>query len=152
MKAKITRVLAVSSGGGHWVQMMRLRPAFAGFDVTFASVDPDRAADVAPAPFHAIPDANRMQKWKLLVLLVKLGWIMLKTRPHVVITTGAAPGYFAIRMGRVLGARTLFLDSVANAEKLSLSAHLSQRHADLMLTQWPDVAERTGSKFMGSVI
>jgi hypothetical protein len=77
---------------------------------------------------------------------------MLKTRPHVVITTGAAPGYFAIRMGRVLGARTLFLDSVANAEKLSLSAHLSQRHADLMLTQWPDVAERTGSKFMGSVI
>ena len=45
-----TRILAVSSGGGHWVQMLRLRPAFAGAEVHFASVAPSSAAMVAPAP------------------------------------------------------------------------------------------------------
>ena len=30
------RVLAISSGGGHWIQLLRLRPAFAGADVHFA--------------------------------------------------------------------------------------------------------------------
>jgi hypothetical protein len=32
-------ILAVSSGGGHWVQMQRLAPAFAGADLHYATTD-----------------------------------------------------------------------------------------------------------------
>lgn len=149
---KTTRILAVSSGGGHWVQMLRLRPAFEGKHVTYASVGTSRASDVAPAPYHAIPDANRAQKIKLLWLLTKLFWLVLRVRPDVVISTGAAPGYFAVRMGRMLGARTLFLDSIANAEELSLSANLARRHCDLVLTQWPHLADADGPGYRGSVL
>lgn len=151
-KERKTRILAVSSGGGHWIQLLRLRPAFADKEVTFASVGGGGAADVAPARYHAIPDANRAQKLKLIWLLVRLGWLVLRLRPDVVISTGAAPGYFAVRMGRMLGARTLFLDSIANAEELSLSAHLARRHCDLVLTQWPSLAERDGPQYRGSVL
>ena len=35
------RVLAVSSGGGHWVQLLRLRPAFAGLVVAYVCVRPE---------------------------------------------------------------------------------------------------------------
>ena len=59
-----------------------------------------------------------------------MAFVVVRVRPHVIVTTGAAPGYIAIRLGRILGARTVFLDSMANAEKLSLSAHLAERHAD----------------------
>lgn len=149
---KATRILAVSSGGGHWIQMLRLRPAFAGTEVIFASVGNDRAADVAPARYCRIPDANREQKLKLLLLLARLASLLLRYRPDVVISTGAAPGYFAVRLGRMLGARTLFLDSIANAEELSLSAHLARRHCDLVLTQWPHIAERNGPRYEGSVL
>ena len=149
---KTTRILAVSSGGGHWIQMLRLRPAFADKHVTFASVGRSAAGDVAPAPYHAIPDANRAQKLKLLILLMRLGWLVLRVRPDVVISTGAAPGYIAVRIGRMLGARTLFLDSIANAEELSLSANLARRHCDLVLTQWPDLAEQDGPHYRGSVL
>jgi UDP-N-acetylglucosamine:LPS N-acetylglucosamine transferase len=149
---KTTRILAVSSGGGHWVQMLRLRPAFAGKHVTYASVGTHRAADVAPSAYHAIPDANRAQKLKLLWLLLRLGWLVLRLRPDVVISTGAAPGYVAVRIGRMLGARTLFLDSIANAEELSLSANLARRHCDLVLTQWPHLAEGDNPGYRGSVL
>jgi UDP-N-acetylglucosamine:LPS N-acetylglucosamine transferase len=151
-KSRKTRILAVSSGGGHWIQLLRLRPAFAEKHVTFVSVGRSAAVDVAPAPYHSIPDANRSQKLKLVGLLLRLGWLVLRVRPDVVISTGAAPGYFAVRIGRMLGARTLFLDSIANAEELSLSANLARRHCDLVLTQWPDLAEQDGPQYRGSVL
>ena len=52
----------------------------------------------------------------------------------------------------MLGARTLFLDSIANAEELSLSANLARRHCDLVLTQWPHLAEGDGPGYRGSVL
>ena len=151
-KEKKTRILAVSSGGGHWIQLLRLRPAFAGTDVVYVSVGESRAADVAPAPYRSIPDANRAQKIKLLWLLIRLCWLVARLRPDVVISTGAAPGYFAVRIGRMMGARTLFLDSIANAEELSLSANLAKRHCDLVLTQWPHLADHDRPGYRGSVI
>ncbi len=149
---RIPRILAISSGGGHWIQLLRLRPVFIGSHVLYASVGTQRARDVAPAPYYAIPDANRQNKAMLLYMLVRILWIILRLRPDVVISTGAAPGYFAVRIGRMLGARTLFLDSIANAEELSLSANLARRHCDLVLTQWPHLAEENGPRFSGSVL
>jgi UDP-N-acetylglucosamine:LPS N-acetylglucosamine transferase len=149
---KTPRILAISSGGGHWIQLLRLRPVFSGSDVVYASVGAERARDVAPAPYRPIPDANRENKAMLLVMLAKICWILIRFRPDVVISTGAAPGYFAVRIGRMIGARTLFLDSIANAEELSLSANLARRHCDLVLTQWPHLAERDGPRFSGSVL
>ena len=70
----------------------------------------------------------------------------------MIVITGASCGYVAIRLGRMLGCRTLFIDSVANAERLSLSGQLASRHADLMLTQWPHLAGDRGPRYAGSVI
>ncbi len=38
MAERRVRVLAVASGGGHWVQLLRLRPAWEGCDVAYATV------------------------------------------------------------------------------------------------------------------
>ncbi len=151
-KSKKRRVLAVASGGGHWVQMLRLRPAFLNSEVHFATVDAAAAADVAPAPLYTFRDANRDTKVRLILSTLKIAAIILKVRPHVIVSTGAAPGYLAIRMGKLLGARTMFIDSIANANELSLSAHMVKRHADRLVTQWPSVAEKSGAVFRGSVL
>lgn len=155
------RVLAIASAGGHWVQLMRLRRAWEGLDVTYVTTDPDiapvlRAQALAvgePEPgLHVVQEGNRWQKRKLLVQLFQLAWIMLRLRPDRVITTGAAPGYFALRLGKMLGARTVWIDSMANAEEMSLSGRKVGRHADLWLTQWPHLAREGGPQYMGSVL
>jgi UDP-N-acetylglucosamine:LPS N-acetylglucosamine transferase len=147
------KVLAVSSGGGHWVQLLRLRPAFANCDVVFATVKEGYRANVGPdAEFRLIPDANRWNKFALLRALFAIARLVWRERPDVVISTGAAPGYFAIRIGSLLGARTIWVDSIANGEELSMSGQKARSHAALWLTQWADLAQPDGPHFRGNVL
>jgi UDP-N-acetylglucosamine:LPS N-acetylglucosamine transferase len=134
------------------VQLLRLRPAFEGAVVTYATVRPGYAQEVAPAPFRVIPDANRWQKIQLIRCALGILALLLREKPDVVVSTGAAPGYFAIRLGRLLGIRTIWVDSIANAEELSLSGERAGRHADLWLTQWPHLARPEGPYFRGNVL
>ncbi len=146
------RVLAIASGGGHWVQLLRLRPAFEGARVTYVSVRPAYASDVPGQRFVTINDATRWDKVGLLKMALRLVWIMLRVRPNVVVSTGAAPGYFAIRLGKMMGARTIWLDSIANVEEMSMTGMLVKDQATLWLTQWPHLAGENGPACHGSVL
>lgn len=153
MADRKTKVLALSSGGGHWVQLLRLRPAFASCDVVFATVEEGYRANVDPdARFHLIPPATRWNKLGLLRTFFAIFRIFWRERPDVVISTGAAPGYFAIRIGKLLGARTIWVDSIANGEELSLSGKKAGPHAALWLTQWAHLAQPDGPHYRGSVL
>lgn len=145
-------VLAISSGGGHWVQLMRLRPALDGHDVTYVTVDPAYQDDVRGAKFRTVCDATRWNRLRLLYTGAQVLWILLRVRPQVVISTGAAPGFFAVRFGRLLGSRTVWVDSIANVEKVSMSGEIALRHVDLFLTQWEHLALPQGPQFAGAVI
>ena len=146
------KVLAISSGGGHWVQLLRLRPAFDGTNLVFATVHPGYAADVGGSEFRLIHDANRDQKLALVRSAWSILFLLLIERPDVVISTGAAPGYFAIRFGKLLRMKTIWVDSVANAEELSMSGRKAGGCADLWLTQWSHLAADMGPKYFGSVL
>jgi UDP-N-acetylglucosamine:LPS N-acetylglucosamine transferase len=134
------RILAVASSGGHWIQLLRLRPAFEGCEVAYLTTNAGHRADVVPARFYAVKDANRWNKLALMQSALKVLWVVLRERPDVVISTGAAPGYFALRFGKLLGARVLWIDSIANVEELSMSGRMASAHAHLCLTQWPHLA------------
>jgi UDP-N-acetylglucosamine:LPS N-acetylglucosamine transferase len=146
------KVLAISSGGGHWVQLLRLRPAFEGCRVTYATVREGYRAEVAGADFRVIPDSNRWNKLAMLRCAFCIFWLVLRLRPDVVVSTGAAPGFFGVRFGKWLGARVIWVDSVANAEELSMSGRKAGGFVDLWLTQWPHLAVDDGPQFYGSVI
>jgi hypothetical protein len=149
---KPKRLLAVASGGGHWVQLRRVFPAFDDFDLAVATVHKDYAEDRPPGTrFHLIRDATRWDKIGLMILTFQLVGIVLRERPHVVISTGAAPGYLALRLGKLLGARTVWIDSIANVEELSLSGKRIGPHADEWLTQWQHLARPEGPKYIGAV-
>ena len=150
--AERKKILAVSSSGGHWAELLRLRPAFAGHEVVFVTTREDSRAEVPGSRVLTVPDANADNRLRLVVLLARMLLVILRERPDIVISTGAAPGYFALRFGRYLGARTLWLESIANAEELSLSTRLVRRYADLLLTQWPHMAQPEGPHYRGSVL
>ena len=143
--------MAVASSGGHWVQLRRLAPAFDGQDVAYLTTDPGHRAEVGPARFYTVNDANRWNKLALVLCALRILWVVVRERPGVVVSTGAAPGYLAIRFARMLGARTVWIDSVANVEELSMSGRMASETADLCLTQWPHLAGGP-VRYLGAVL
>jgi len=132
--------------------MLRLAPAFRGAEVHYATTDPSAADGVEASAFHTFLDANKDTPLRLIFCALKLAWIVATVRPDAVVSTGAAGGFLAIRIARLVGARTMFIDSIANASELSLSARLSLGVADRVLCQWPQVAEITDTEYCGAVI
>ena len=146
------RILAISSGGGHWVQLLRLRPAFEGCDVAFVTVHRAYRNEVPNARFYRINDATRWNKWGLIKMAVRILLVMLRERPDVIVSTGAAPGYFALRCGKFIRARTVWLDSIANVDSLSMAGERAGRFADLWLTQWQHLERPLGPWFVGAML
>jgi UDP-N-acetylglucosamine:LPS N-acetylglucosamine transferase len=146
------KILAVASGGGHWTQLMRLKDVFIDHEVVYVGVKEIYRDDVAPHRFYAIRDVSRLHKWAIFFTLAKLVFILLKERVDIVITTGSAPGMLALRLSKLLGAKTVWIDSIANVEEMSLSGRKASRYADLWLTQWPHLAKENGPQYRGSVL
>ncbi len=150
-KIQQIRVLAIASSGGHWVELRRLQPAWEGCLVTYVTTSAARENELqeeaqqagreAP-PFYAVVEASRWEKIKLIRQVLQVLLILIRVRPHVIISTGAACGFFALRLGKLLGARTIWLDSIANAEELSLSGEKVAGCADLWLTQWEHLVKK----------
>ena len=143
--------MAVASGGGHWVQLQRVMPAFEGHDVTFVTINPTYKADVPGERVLIVRDSTRWNKLGLIILGLQVFLSLIRIRPHIVVSTGAAPGFMAIVLGRLLGAKTVWLDSIANVEEVSMSGRMVRRWAVLWLTQWPHLATDDGPKYAGRV-
>jgi hypothetical protein len=147
------RLLVVASGGGHWVQILRLRPAFVDFDVAYVSVHRDYADSVQGHRFYCVYDFSRANLKNLLVLIPQIVGIVLRERPEVVITTGSAPGLVSLAVAKhLVRAKTVWIDSIANCEQMSSSGKRARRFADAWLTQWPELATVNGAEFWGAVL
>ena len=150
---KPRKVMAIASGGGHWVQMRRIRPAFEGLDVFYVSIDPSSASDVPDATYYTMRDVSRRDRLGFLLLAGQLLRILARERPDVVITTGSAPCLIALGLAKtLLRARTVWINSIANIERLSSSGQQARRVADVWLTQWPHLAREGGPEHWGAVL
>lgn len=146
------KILAVASAGGHWVQLQHLLPAFDGHRLFFATTDRGlRELHVGDRIF-LVRDASLWNKIALAHMAFQVALVILLVRPNIVVTTGAAPGYFALAFGKLIGAKTIWIDSIANADELSLAGKRAKRWADHWLTQWPELARPTGPEYWGAVL
>lgn len=146
------RVLAAASGGGHWEQLMLLRPTLAQYDVRFATTEPAVALQHGVTNAESLPDCNQNMPLQSALCALAALRIVLKHRPQVILSTGAAPGFFCILAGRLIGARTLWIDSVANGEELSMCGKLSRRFAHECWTQWEHLAAGGNPRYFGAVL
>lgn len=143
--------MAIASSGGHWIQLLRIKNAFTDADVIYVSTHSGYKPVNPKDKFYSIPDANRWNKLQLLKMANKVLNVIRQEKPDIVISTGAAPGLAGILFGKMFGCKTVWVDSIANIEKVSLSGRLIKPFADLHLTQWPDLAKGK-TKYKGTVI
>ncbi|RZK34229.1 MAG: hypothetical protein EOO61_13950 [Hymenobacter sp.] len=132
--------------------MMLLCSAFEGADIVYACTDPLQGDSLPPASFFGVADYSRSQPVRILYGVLEMYQLMRRLRPAVVVSTGAAPGLIALLCGRLRGAKTIWVDSIANSQKMSMSGQIARKFCHVTLTQWEHLAVGNHCIYRGSVI
>ncbi len=136
------KIFAAASIGGHWKQLLRItKPLENRFEIVYASTHPKCATMTDGSTFYLMSDFNRQDAWRMIPAFFRLLRIIRHEHPDAVLTTGAAPGLVCVLAGWLLRYKTIWVDSIANAEHLSASGRIARRFASRVYTQWPDLAQ-----------
>jgi len=148
------RICLVGSVGGHISQLLKLQESWKGhrtFYVITADIVKDKLQKYGNV--HVVGECNREHLLRVIKVLLRCIMIMFRERPDVVISTGAAVGCMVCFLGKVLGAKVIWIDSIANVDQISLSGRMIRHIADLFLVQWPHLVRTyTNVEYLGSVI
>jgi UDP-N-acetylglucosamine:LPS N-acetylglucosamine transferase len=147
-------IALVASAGGHLSQLRRVASAWSGHNVCWiTTTEVVRASLGEDGNVHVVGECNRQHPLRVIAAFLRCRRIIRQEKPDVVISTGAAPGCIAALTGRMIGAKVIWLDSITNVHRLSLSGRLVRPFADLFLVQWPALARRyRGVEYVGAVI
>ncbi len=145
-------ILAVSSSGGHWEQLLLVAQKIPSENLFFVTTKQELLDNAKISQGQVVADCNQNKVLQTLKCTLQCLAIVFLKRPAVVISTGAAPGLICLALGRLLGAHTIWIDSVANVEKLSLSGKFAQYFAKVWLTQWEHLTQASGPQFAGRVL
>lgn len=147
------RLLLVASAGGHWVELSELISAFEGFDCHYITTAKGVKLKDPNQRIIQVRDCSRSTPLVTFSTFFRLFFMIRRINPDIVLSTGAAPGAIALIIAKLRGKRTVWIESLANCEKLSLSGVVVRLFADVKLTQWEHLAEQHSDfKFLGRVI
>ncbi|HOQ04342.1 MAG TPA: hypothetical protein PKY88_03920 [Anaerohalosphaeraceae bacterium] len=151
---KPLKICAAASAGGHLVQLLRLSDCWSGFETVYVSTSEIVRSKLASlGTVYILEECNRKHPIRLFRVLFHAFQIVRREHPDVVVSTGAAPALFVCLWGKVFGARIIWIDSMANVQRLSLSGRLIRPWADLFLTQWESLKNKQKRiEYAGSVL
>jgi len=148
------KICLAASAGGHLTQLLRLSDIWEDKPCFFVTTGDMMVRQLSnKATTYIIKKANRQHPLLLMHMLCKCLYIMLKERPDVVISTGAALGCILCLLAKLAGKKVVWVETISIVDRLSLSGNIIRPFADLFLVQWPKLAKRyKGVKYVGTVI
>lgn len=143
-------VVFVASPGGHFVQMSLVAKNFESRIVV--STYEECPSFLPVKNYYKVNDFSRDNP-QLIFSVIKSAYCILRyEKPRLVVTTGAAPGLVFVVVAKFFGIKSVWLDSVANSKKLSMSGRLASLFGVHVLTQWPELADGRKIKYQGRVV
>jgi len=98
-------------------------------------------------------ECNRHHPIRAVRILFKAFRIVRTEKPDVVLTTGSMPLALLCLVAKLFGARIIWIDSVTNVRRLSVSGRWVRLFADLCLTQWPHVQKKYRNvEYAGAIV
>jgi UDP-N-acetylglucosamine:LPS N-acetylglucosamine transferase len=148
------KICLAASAGGHLTQLMKMVDSWQGYEAVYVSTSQVVASKLTRfGKTYIVGECNREHFIASVRVLFKCLSIVIKERPDYVLSTGAAPGFFLCVAAKLFGAKVIWVDSIANVNRLSLSGKLIRPFADLFLTQWPQLQNNAkGIEYSGGVI
>jgi UDP-N-acetylglucosamine:LPS N-acetylglucosamine transferase len=137
---KDLHICLVGSAGGHLSQLLKIHECWQRYNTIYiTTTDTGRDKIQILDKVYVVGESNRRHPLRLLKVSANCAKIVLREKPDVVISTGASVGCIVCFMGKLLGAKIIWIDSITNVKRLSLSGRMVKYIADLFLVQWPNL-------------
>jgi len=124
------------SAGGHLRELSQLSSIYlpySHFYITFKRDDTLSLAKKEKVYFIERPARNPFLTLKSFFQTLK---ILLEEKPNLILTTGADVSLASCYLGKLLGAKIIFIESFCRTEKPSLTARLVYPISNLFIYQW----------------
>ncbi len=148
------KICLVASAGGHLSQLLKIVQAVEGYEAfVITTSDAVRKNLTQFGRVHVVGECNRQHGLRVVKVFWACWRILRCERPDVVVSTGAAAGCMCCFLGKLRGAKIVWVDSITNVDRLSLSGWLVRYIADLFVVQWADLARKyPGAEYVGTIV
>jgi beta-1,4-N-acetylglucosaminyltransferase len=146
-------VLLVCSAGGHLLQLHALRDAWQDLSSTWVTLEREDSRSLLHDERVIFAHGPTTRNVPNLLRNLRLAFgLIFRLRPGTIVTTGAGVAVPFAWLGRLFGARVVYIESLTRVDAPSLSCRMIRPVASAVFVQWAELAPKVhGSRYVGSV-
>ena len=132
---KVPKLCLVSSSGGHWEQLQKLKVLLDKYD-GFLVTEKTHFKAEAKYLMKQTDLKDKMMPFKMIynsILAIKI-WI--KEKPDFVITTGTMVAYPFYLLSVICKKKFVFIETFGRANMPTVAGRVMEKHSDLFIVQW----------------
>ncbi|NLL04353.1 MAG: polysaccharide biosynthesis protein [Clostridiaceae bacterium] len=138
------KICFAASSGGHYEQLMMLKPLMGKYDSFIMTEKTKYKAKLEGKKTYYVMQVNRKEKLcylKLIAISIKSLAIYLKERPDVIICTGVLAMIPICLVAKAFGKKLIYIESFAKITSATQSGKLLYKYADQFYVQWESMKE-----------
>jgi len=137
--SKKIKICFAASSGGHYEQLMMLKPLMEKYDSFVITEKTDYSAKAKKEKTYYVHQVNRREKdfvWKMIQNSWKSIKIYKKEKPDIVICTGVLAMIPICLFSKMMGKRLIYIESFAKVTSPTKTGKLLYKFADRFYVQW----------------
>ncbi len=152
------KVIFAASSGGHITEILKLEELFKDYEYLLVTENTDVTAylkDKYNVKYLKYgPNKNKV-KYVLNIIsnIFRCIGIVAKFRPNTIVSTGAQIGGFMCYIGKLFGAKIIYIESLAKTQTLSKTGNNVYKIADKFYVQWKSLEKKyEKAEYLGRLI
>ena len=133
---RMPRICFVSSSGGHWEQLQKLKILADKYDGFFVTEKTQFEAPLGKYFMMQTDLKDRLMPAKMLWNSIFALFIWVKERPDYIVTTGTMVAYPFYLMAALFHKKFIFIETFGRANLPTVAGKKMEKHADLFIVQW----------------
>lgn len=145
------RICLVSSSGGHWEQLQKLKPLIVKYNGFMVTEKTQFFADAK----YLMKQTDLKDKFMFFKMLWNTFYAMIiwvKERPDFVITTGTMVAYPFYLLSILFRKKFVFIETFGRANMPTVAGKKMEKHSDLFIVQWESQAKHYKKAIYGGCL
>ena len=156
---KQKKVLFIASTGGHFNELMQLKPLFEKYDyhiITEKDAMTKGFKEIYKNKISYMLYGTRAHMFKYIFQFIINCFISvflyIKIRPKYVVTTGTHTAGPICVLGKIFGSKIIYIETFANRHTKTATGKIIYKFADLFIVQWEEMLELYPKAILGGSI